>query len=178
MPQRQTQVYKNAYVLISSRYILRFWRQVRAVSAVREALWKRKIPVQYLLTASGLQQAGYPQGVPQGRETHCLDQRSWLCRRRAATLLLQEAPSPDIFIIQKGKSIRCRGRSVCSKLICPTLDYRWRVKSQVVVYGGVACEAVSSLVANYIDMTWAKDLRMLSTENGRYMVAFKIPFWL
>ena len=124
--------------------------------------------MQYLLTASGLQQAGQPQAVPQGRETHCLDQRSWLCRQRAATLLLQEAPSPDIFIIQKGKSIRCRGRSVCSKLICPTLDYRWRVKSQVVVYDGVACEAVSLLVANYIDMTWAKDLRLLSTENGRY----------
>ena len=158
MPQRQTQVYKNAYVLISSRYILCFWRQVRAVSAVREALWKRKIPVQYLFTASGLRQAEQPQGVPQGRETHCLDQRSWLCRRRAATLLLQEAPSPDIFIIQKGKSIRCRGRSVCSKLICPTLEYRWRVKSQVVVYGGFACQTVSSLFANDTGMTWDKDL--------------------
>ena len=70
MPQRQTQVYKNACVLISSRYILCFWRQVRAVSAVREALWKRKIPVQYLLTASGSRQAGHPQAVPQvGRLT-------------------------------------------------------------------------------------------------------------
>ena len=130
------------------------------------------IPVDGVGVAAG----GAPPGCAPGRETHCLDQRSWLCRRRAATLLLQEAPSPDIFIIQKGKSIRCRGRSFGRKLICPTLDYRWRVKSQVVVYGGVACEAVSSLVANYIDMTWAKDLRMLSTENGRYMVAFKIPF--
>ena len=56
-----------------------------------------------------------------------------------------------------------------------TLDYCWRVRSLVVVYGGVACEVVSSLVANYVDMTWAKDLRMLSTENGRYLVAFEIP---
>ena len=45
--------------------------------------------------------------------------------------------------------------SVTNWLICHTLDDRWRVESQAVVYGGVACEAVSFLVAYDTDMTLA-----------------------